>query len=83
MFTILAKLKAEMRGKNPEWEDFKEKLNKLTADNVDDLGYQFREKLKDAMKKKDYDETNMSEFLQKCLMKLIEKARDEENNSEL
>lgn len=72
-----------MRGKDPEWGAFKESLNKLTADNVDELGFQFRDRLKDSMKKKDYDETKLAEFLQKCLVKLIEKARDEENNSDL
>jgi hypothetical protein len=39
MFTILAKLKAEMRGKNPKSEAFQEKLNKHTTDNVDDMDY--------------------------------------------
>jgi hypothetical protein len=47
------------------------------------MGRQFRDSLTMTMRKDDYKEESMAEFLEKCWVKLIEKARDEENNSEL
>lgn len=68
MFTLMAEMKQKTRGKNPDWEFFMESLNRLTADNVNDLANRLKDRLIAKLQRDQEDGTEQKsiEFLKDC-----------------